>query len=50
MCRQDRELLLAPRELFVRSPALDVKALGYPHKAELESQLQYVQGLRERLG
>ncbi len=46
---KEPKLLLAARELFVRSLALGVKALGYPHQAELQSQLQHVQGLRERL-
>ena len=48
--RQERELLLAPRELFVGPPALDLEALAHPHEAELEAQLQDVQRLGERLG
>ena len=34
--RQEPELLLAARELFVGSLALGVEALGHPHEAELE--------------
>ena len=48
--RQERKLLLAPRELFICSLTLGLKALAHPQKAELEAQLQDVQGLRERLG
>ena len=44
--RQERKLLLASRELFIRAPALGLKALAHPHEAELEAQLQDVQGLR----
>jgi len=44
VCRHERKLLLAPRELFIRSPALGLKALAHPNNAELETQLQYVQG------
>ena len=42
---QERELLLAPRELFVGALALGLEALAHPQQAELEAQLQDVQGL-----
>ena len=47
---QEGELLLAPGELLVGVPALFLVALAHPQQAELEAQLQDVQGLRERLG
>ncbi len=50
VCRQERELLLAPRELFVRALALGLEALAHPQQAELEAQLQDVQSFRARLG
>ena len=37
-------------ELLVGALALDLKALAHPQQAELEAQLQDVQGLAERLG
>ena len=48
--RQEGKLLLAARELFIRSLALGLKGLAHPHEAELETQLQDAQGLGESLG
>ncbi len=48
--REERELLLAARQLLVGSLALGLKALAHPHEAELEAQLEDVQSLRQRIG
>ena len=48
--RQERELLLAARELLVGPLALRLEALAHAHQAELEAQLHDVQRLRQRLG
>ena len=45
---QERELLLAPLELFIRQSSLSLEALAHPQNAELEAQLQYVERLRQR--
>src|ERR1039458_4034175 len=50
VCRQERKLLLAPRELFVCALALGLEALAHSNEAELETQLQDAQSLGERLG
>ncbi len=48
--RKERKLLLAPLEIFICSLALHLKALAHPKNAELQAQLQQVQGLGESVG
>ena len=47
---EEGELVLAPRQLLVGSLPLDLEALAHPQQAELEAQLQDVEGLGESLG
>ena len=44
---KERELLATAAELLVGAPALGLEALAHPHQAELQAQLQDVQGLGE---
>ena len=47
---QERQLLLAPRELFVGATALRLEALAYAQEVELNAQLHHVQRLRQGVG